>query len=94
MIVTEQKNLRIVIPADLKDQWESLVESKGITQQKAIESLVRLLLAQDDLAQSVLLGQLKPTPDVMKLIYQRMEQAGDPRLRMAAKPTGPTRGKS
>lgn len=95
MIVTEPKNLRIVIPAELKDQWNALVEGKGISQQKAIEALVKFLLDQDDLAQSVVLGQVKPTPDVMRVIFERIaEKAGDPRLRMAAKPTGPTRGKS
>jgi hypothetical protein len=71
--VSDPKNLRIVIPGDLKQRWEDLTASKRISQQDAVEALVRFVIDQGDLAQSVIFGQVAATPEVMRIIYSKLE---------------------
>ena len=58
--------------AALKRAWVELCAGKNIPQSDAFTSLVQFLLAQDDLTQSMILGQVKPRPDLTEFILRRL----------------------
>lgn len=65
----QKKNLRVELSGDTKDAFERLVERKKISQRKAIERMIEFLVAQGDVAQSMILGQIQPSPKLMELIF-------------------------
>jgi hypothetical protein len=64
-------HLRINLPVKVKEKWQQLCDEKNISQQRAAEALVMWFISQDDVAQSMLLGQLKESPDLIELMTKR-----------------------
>lgn len=87
----ERKNLRIKLEGEMKLRWAAMLSRKKISQQAAIEGLVGLLLRfdDDDLLQSVLLGQIAPDTETISIILRRITDRETMRIeseeRMAAK---------
>lgn len=81
--MAEEKSSRIVFKAAWRDEWVELLKRKTIGQQTAVERLIEFLLAQDDVAQSLILGQIDPSEDSLKIILQNA--AKNAHRRMAAK---------
>jgi hypothetical protein len=73
---TDSKSLRVNVPADMREKWESFCERKKVKQQPAIEFLMRWMLAQDDLVQSMVLGQVESSPDLIKFVLERTPGKG------------------
>jgi hypothetical protein len=84
------KNLRVVLEGELKDQFAGLLERKQISQQKAIEQLVRFVVAQEDVAQSMLLGQIEPTDDLLEIVLRKRRHGHFPRKAATPKPKPPS----
>ena len=72
MVVSSDQGLRIRVPEDLKRSWLSLCEAKKISQQDAATSLLAWIVSQDDLVQSMVLGQVQPSADLVTLVLNRM----------------------
>jgi len=75
MWMANGKSLRIQIPPDMIQQWEDFCEKKKIKQQPVIESMLRWLLDQNDVAQSMILGQIEPTPELLKMVLAPKQPA-------------------
>jgi len=61
------------LPPDLKAEWLRLLARKNIKQQAAMESLIKLVLYEpDDVIQSMLLGQTRPTPEMLALLIKEL----------------------
>lgn len=71
----DYENLRIRMSPSTKATFDALIKRKKISQQDAIVSLVTMLMAQDDVVQSVLLGQILPHPDVVELAIRRLAES-------------------
>lgn len=65
----EKKSFRVYLNGDRLARWDSFLESKVIDQQRAIEQLIDFITRLPDVAQSVVLGQLKPTPDNLRCVF-------------------------
>lgn len=80
MIVALQENVRIRLAADVKEAWQSTCDAKRITQQAAIDALLRWFTQQDSLMQSLILGQIeeKDCGDVTRLLLERMARTAHP----------------
>ncbi len=70
--------LKVSIDAALKERFNELLERKRITAKDGIQGMVRWVLEQDTLLQSIVLGQIeeKDTDAVLSLVVQRRQ---DPR---------------
>lgn len=68
------ESMRIPLPPELFAKWRSLLQQKKISQQMAVVALIEWFMNQDDLFQSIILGQLNSDgqADVAELILQRM----------------------
>lgn len=74
------ESLRIRVSGDVKRELDALVERKQTTQQAVVNSVLRWLFEQDDLVQSMVLGQVRPSEDLAELIIRRLaEKARGPR---------------
>jgi hypothetical protein len=75
LLVATDTNLRIRVPEEMAKQLDGLVEDKHITKQDVYDALLRMLLDQDDLTQSMLLGQVKPAPELIEIVLKRLAAA-------------------
>lgn len=57
--VAEPENLRIRVPPDLKRRFESVVDDKGGSQQKAIVKLIAWFVDQPELLQGLILAPIQ-----------------------------------
>ena len=74
---TDSENLRVRLTGELKEKFVALAESKNLKQQGAIEALVAWIVEQDELLQSLALGQFaKPMTrlEVARLLLARLER--------------------
>jgi len=64
---------------DLKEAVDNLLERKKITQQASINAMFRWLLLQDDMLQSIVLGQVTPetAEEVLILMLERLGESAD-----------------
>jgi hypothetical protein len=74
MFVPAFQNFKIRVPEQLKQAWDDLLTEKKISQQDAGLALLRWILDQDDVLQSMVLGQVKPAPDLARVIAQRLAE--------------------
>lgn len=84
MIVAEPKNLRIVIPPGLQEEWRRLTDGKKISQQDAVEALIRFVLGQSDVGRSLVLGQIQPSPQLLKIVFGELTPSGPARVGSSA----------
>jgi len=74
--VADQKNdpsVRFRVPPETKGAWVALCKKKRITQQDAIESLMRFAMnLEDDVLLSMILGQAEIKDDLILLVLKRM----------------------
>ncbi len=70
--VTRTEPFRIRIKPDLKRRLDEMFARKRISQQEGGEALLTWLLAQDDVVQSVVMGQIAAKAELFKLIEWRM----------------------
>ena len=62
-----RENMRTRLRSDLKREWDALLDSKRITQQDAIESMIQFVLGSEPLVQSMFFQQIPPTPELIEL---------------------------
>jgi hypothetical protein len=72
MLMASQHNLKFLIDAGLKDRLDAMLDAKNATLTGSMVNMIRWLLDQDDVVQSVLIGQLRPSPDLMKIVIERL----------------------
>jgi hypothetical protein len=75
MVVAEFENLRIRVRGAVNSAFNEFVERKRMSKQDAIEGMLTWLLAQDDLVQSMVLGQVRADPDLVAYVLAKL--AGD-----------------
>lgn len=66
-----RENMRIRLTDDLRQKWDAMLARKRITQQEAIVQLMLRAVDADDVAQSMLLGQLTPADDLIAVVLRR-----------------------
>ena len=69
-------NLNYRVPANLKEKWQIFCEKKRIKQTEAAIAVLEFVLVQDDLAQSMILGQIEPADDLIELVLTRLQRRG------------------
>ncbi len=67
-----EENLRIRISTDLKERWTAACERKKISQQDAINEMMEWFLGQEDLVQSMIFGQIESTPELHRLVLNKL----------------------
>jgi hypothetical protein len=72
IVEEEKKSARIVFPPEFRAEWWKLIRKKGMTQQGAVERLIRFVLDQDDLIQSMILDQVDTSDDLMTVALKRI----------------------
>lgn len=72
------KETRITFPDHINSKWKALVSRKSIGQQRAIERLIEFILKQDDALQSMILGQIEPSDDLVELVLRRLKVKNRP----------------
>ncbi len=83
-VVPETKSVRLVLEGERLEAWESLLAEKQVSQQAAMVKLIDYILAQDSVAQSMILGQIPASDDLIELALRRMRG-------LRGKGSGPTR---
>lgn len=68
----EKKAIRFDLEGPIVDRWEKLLHDRKIGQLDAIKGLIEFVLGRSPLEQLVVLGQLEPTPEVLRAIYERI----------------------
>jgi hypothetical protein len=73
VLLMAEKNLKVSIDGELKDVFDSICAARRISMKDAIEGMIRAMkaLEKHETAQAVLLGQLTPTPGLMKYTLQQ-----------------------
>lgn len=67
------ENLRIRVKRSVNERFSELCTRKRITKQDAIEGLLLSLLMQDDdTVQSMMMGQVEVTDDLIELVLRRL----------------------
>lgn len=74
MAVSKDESMRIRWDADEKKRLDELWQAKKVSQQEAVVQVLRWFARQDDLFQSIILGQIRPdsVPDVARIVLERM----------------------
>lgn len=88
MVVASTENFRFRLTTHLKDQWKSLCDGKNISQQDAVESLLKWFVRQDDDLQSMILGQTKVKPDLVRLVLMRLAADSGVEVPVVGQPHG------
>lgn len=71
-VMGDKQGARIIFADPILGPWKTMLAQKRIGQQAAIERLIEFLLAQDDLTQSMILGQVKPSDDLLSVSLKRV----------------------
>jgi hypothetical protein len=72
---SEKKNVRFRMDPVRKAKWLALCAEKKISQQDAMESLLDFVFVQDEMVQSMLLGQTKAKDDLIEVVLRRLRSA-------------------
>lgn len=78
---SNDQNMRIAVPSDVKEKWDEMLVARGISQQRAAVALVRWILEQDPLTQLMIFGQA-PQQDhgaLVRIVLERLAKAGKKR---------------
>lgn len=67
--------MRIGLDPKLKERWDSMLEARGISQQRAVVALVNWIVEQDPLTQLMIFGQA-PERDHAQLVRIVLERLG------------------
>ena len=67
----EPTEIRYGVPADLFPLWREAQRRIGLPQTQILNRLVRFFLAQDEVAQMLLLGTLTPRSDLLELVLRK-----------------------
>jgi hypothetical protein len=74
--MTEEVNLKFMIDAELRDRLGELLDRKRTTLTRGMAELISWLLDQDDVTQSMILGQIRPTPALIKMVLEATARRG------------------
>jgi hypothetical protein len=87
MLVADKENFRFRLDGKLKEEFMEMCEQRKISQQEAISAVIGWIVNADDLMQSMILGQLPATDDLVQIVLRRMSKHRDGQpYRRAAKP--------
>jgi len=76
MLMALEKDLRIRLDTAAKEKIDATFARKKISQQDGVRAIMLWFADQDDLVQSVILGQVAPTTAIMEMMMERLtEQA-------------------
>lgn len=67
-------SLRVRMPPEQKVAWIELCDRKKISQQDAVTSLLQWLLEQEDIVQSMVIGQTAPDSELVDWILHRLAE--------------------
>jgi hypothetical protein len=59
------------MPQELKKEWDAFLERKKISQQDALVAMIRYAMVQNDVFQSIMMGQMKADHDLLITILRR-----------------------
>lgn len=82
-LVEKRVDLIFRVSEDSKSRWDALTSGKKISQQNAGRFLVDWFLGLDELTQSMILGQIEASDDLIEVVLRRLAK---PRMKVAAKP--------
>lgn len=82
-LMAERENFRFRLDPEKKRRWVEMCDRKNVGQQDAIESILGWVLAQDDLTQSMLLGQIAATDDLLEMVLRRL--LGNPQAKFTGR---------
>lgn len=71
MTTADPKEFRYGVPEELYERWLELHNRTGIPQRQILHRLVTFLLEQNELTQSMVLGAVSPTPELLELAIKR-----------------------
>jgi hypothetical protein len=67
------------VPPELKKKWQAVCTSRKIVENTAGRTLVEWFVQQNDLVQLMVLGQLAPTEELMRLAVAGSRSGSSPR---------------
>jgi hypothetical protein len=74
----DAKEFRYGVPEDIYSEWRAAQRRIGLPQNQILHRLVRFLLAQDQVTQGMILGQLEPRPDLIAFLLNSIAQKKKP----------------
>jgi hypothetical protein len=74
--VAHDENLNYRVPGHLKEKWAGSCEKKRISQTAGIIAVMEFYLAQDEVMQSMILGQIPADDDLIELVLKRVQERG------------------
>jgi hypothetical protein len=69
----DKKSFRVDMKGELKERWEAMLANRKISQVDAIDALFSWIVGQEDIVQAMVLGQLPPSVDLLRVIFARTE---------------------
>jgi hypothetical protein len=69
-MAAEEVNLKFLIDGDLRETLGTVLDRKGITLTRGMTELISWFCGLDDVAQSMVLGQISATPELIKIALQ------------------------
>jgi hypothetical protein len=75
----ERKEFRYGVPAEMYADWRAAHKRIGLPQTQMLHRLVKFLLAQDQVTQMMILGQLEPRPDLLEFVLRQRAPLPNPR---------------
>lgn len=74
MIVAEQEMIRVRLEPELKERWETTLQGRKISQQRAVTSLIDWLTQQEPLVQAMIFNQVPETDhgELSRLVLDRL----------------------
>lgn len=78
---SRKNDLRVRLTPELKQEVDALFERKNISQVKAVTAMLKWVVEQPDLVQSVVLGQIddESAISVLRHVLNKMESRASPR---------------
>jgi hypothetical protein len=76
--VKDKESIRIRLGPDVKPPWERVLAEHKITQQQAVEALVRWTIEQDALTRAMVFGQVPATnnAELSRIVLRRLAAGG------------------
>jgi hypothetical protein len=72
-----QEDLRVRVPTDLRRALDELFSDKRISLVAGVTSIMEWFVSLDGMTQSMILGQIRPDPEIREILLQRMLEGGE-----------------
>jgi len=84
----DEEDLRVRLKDGLKEQFDAVLKRKKMKQVTGVNQLVAWFIAQDDLFQSMILGQIGPdsTTEIAQLLLEKILADQSPHTKQRASP--------